>query len=146
MWILWTSKEQGRKTPKLGLSNNWILVSICFHDAKVVVVVKIVFATKILLLQGCSFNVFAMWKLLLQLLDYYIGYIWRTTNNVIWKTKVKFYCKASIFARLLLFWSFYYYFEMSIPLKLFIASYKLSFQGPTLQWWTCYGYHVQQQY
>ncbi len=43
MSILWTSKEQGRKTPKLGLSNIWFLVSICFHDAKVVVVVEKLF-------------------------------------------------------------------------------------------------------
>jgi len=137
MWIFWTSKEQGRKTPKLDLSSIWFLVSVCFHDAKVVVVVgklflqqrfyfcKVVVASIFLLCRNSCCNCWI------------ITFVTFAGLPTMWfeKQKLKFYCNASIVARLLLFWSFYYYFEVSIPLKLFIAIYKLSFQGPTLQWW-----------
>jgi hypothetical protein len=126
MWILWTSKEQRRKTLKLGVSNIWFLVSICFHDAKVVVVVeklflqqrfyfcKVVVASMFLLCENSCCNCWI------------ITFVTFGGLSTMWfeKQKLKFYCKASIVARLLLFWSFYYYFEVSIPLKLFIAIYQ----------------------
>lgn len=130
MWILWTSKEQGRKTPKLGVSNIWFFVSICFHDAKVVVAVE-----KLFLQQGfyfCKVVVASMFLLCGNSCCncWIITFVTFGRLPTMWfeKQKLKFYCKASIVARFLLFWSFYYYFEVSIPSKQFIAIYKLSFQ------------------
>jgi hypothetical protein len=104
---------------------------------------KVVFATKILLLQGCcSFNVFVMWKLLLQLLDYYFCYIWKTTHNVIWKTKVKvllqsFYCcKASFVLKLLLLlWSVYSFEALHCNLQIIIP--RTYFVMMNLLWLPC---------
>lgn len=104
---------------------------------------KVVFATKILLLQGCcSFNVFVMWKLLLQLLDYYFCYIWKTTHNVIWKTKVKvllqsFYCcKASFVLKLLLLlWSVYSFEALHCNLQIIIP--RTYFAMMNLLWLPC---------
>jgi len=96
--------------PYTSMMQRWLLLESYFCNCKVVVA-----------------SMFAIWKLLLQLLDNYFCYIWRITNNVIWKTKVKvllqsFYCcKASFVWKLLLLpWGVYSFEALHCNLQIII--------------------------